>query len=358
VGDDAAVVRTGGAVSVTSVDAMVDGVHFRLAQEDGGTQDDGAQEGEEKEGGAEKGGKGGWATPAQVGWRALAGALSDLAAMGARTGEAYLVLGLPHGLGEAQALEVLRGAQALAQQTQTAIVGGDVVSAPALTVSVTVTGWADSEQELVGRDGARPGDSVGVTGRLGGAGAGLAVLEGRAGAEKRPGAKRRAEERADAQGNAERRTPTEPDTQTAIARLLQPMPRLAEGRALAAAGAHALIDLSDGLATDAEHIGRMSAVVLEVDLEALPLDAGVAAVCEELGVPAWQLAAGAGEDYELCVCLAPQDRARAEQALAQAGGVGITWVGRVLAASPQAPPGVVLLSSGQEHHLEGWEHRW
>ena len=119
IGDDAAVVRAR-AVCVTSVDAMVEGVHFRLGK--------------------------GWMTPAQVGGRALAAALSDLAAMGAEPGEAYLVLGLPPGLTEARALELVRGAHALAHTTGVTIAGGDVVAAPVLTVSVTAVGWADSER--------------------------------------------------------------------------------------------------------------------------------------------------------------------------------------------------------------------
>jgi thiamine-monophosphate kinase len=320
VGDDAAVVRAAGALSVTSVDAMIDGVHFRLAD--------------------------GWINAEQVGWRAVAGALSDLAAMGAAPGEAYVVLGVPRGMSEEQALTVMRGAGELARQTGTALVGGDVVTAPALTVAVTVVGWAQSEEELVGRNGARPGDLVGVTGELGGAGAALALLEGRASAGE-----------ALAGETLEGQTPTQ-DAAGCVERLRRPLPRLREGRALAAAGVHAMIDLSDGLASDAAHIGRASSAALQIALEQLPLQAGVAAVSEALGEPAWRLAAGAGEDYELCVCVGAEDRVRVQEALAQVGGVGITWVGEVLAGTPETPPGVVLRQDGKRYELAGWEHRW
>ncbi len=206
IGDDAAVVRAS-AVCVTSVDAMIEGVHFRLGE--------------------------GWMTPAQVGGRALAAALSDLAAMGAEAGEAYLVLGLPPGFTEGQALELVGGAHALARTTGVTIAGGDVVVAPALTVSITAVGWADSEEELIGRDGAQPGDLVGVTGDLGGAGAALAVLEGSTALEAQvvPEARAVSEDKT----GATRMTGSAVDA--VLARLRSPMPRLAEGRALAAAGA-------------------------------------------------------------------------------------------------------------------------
>ncbi len=190
--------------------------------------------------------------------------------MGADAGEAYLVLGLPPGFGEDEGLELLRGAMALAAQTGTTIVGGDVVSAPALTVCVTVVGWADSADELVGRDGALAGDLVGVTGRPGRRG-------------RRPGRARRARALSARPRGACSRACGNPR---------RAWPRAGRWRR---AGVHALIDVSDGIATDAGHIGRASGVQPAGGAAALPLEEGVSEIAAELGSSrpgSWRPAAG------------------------------------------------------------------
>jgi thiamine-monophosphate kinase len=297
-GDDAAVVRADG-VTVTSVDTFVEGFHFRLAT----------------------------TSLRDLGHKCLAASLSDLAAVGANAGEAYLALGLPPNVGEREALELVTGAEELAAELGVTICGGDLTASNELFVAVTVVGHAPTETELVSRQGSRPGELVGVTGRLGGAGAGLELLE-----RKGHGLPVDVGERL-------------------LDRQRRPRPQLEAGAALARAGVSAMIDLSDGLASDCVRLSEESGVAFEIELARVPLDDGVETVAEIVGRPAAEFAASAGEDYELLLTAPPEARAAAESAAEQAGTV-ITWIGKTRAGA-----GVKLLDDqGVARPLGGWDH--
>src|SRR4051794_7266301 len=276
-GDDAAVTVPKGATA-TSVDSMVDGIHFRRQT----------------------------APLGSVGRKALAGALSDLAAMGAAPGEAYVQLGVPDDLDEPGCLELGQGLAAVAAEHDVAVLGGDVTRSPVLWLAITVVGHADSAGELVRRAGAGPGDVLALTGELGGAAAGLLLLD-------RP-------ELADA---------VEGEVADALRRRqLEPRPHLAAGRALAAAGARAMIDLSDGLGGDAAHLATASGVRLVVELERLPVQKGVGEVALAAGVDVFDLATAGGEDYELLAAL-PAERAEEASATVREAGWTLTSIGAV-----------------------------
>ena len=271
VGDDAAIVRAR-PFAVTSIDTVAEGVHFRLETH----------------------------SAADAGHKALAAALSDLAAMGADPGEAYVSLAIPPAFGTDDALAAVRAMAALAERTHTTLAGGDVVAAGALVITVCVTGWAESADELCGRDGARPGDLVGVTGRLGASAAGRLLLEGVAPTGVRP-----------------------EDAEALILRHRRPEPQLEAGRAIAAAGASAMIDLSDGLATDAGHVAEKSGVQLDLDAGAIPLAGGVQEVARAAAHDPLELAASGGEDYELLFTAPPAawDAVAAAVPVTRLGGV-------------------------------------
>jgi thiamine-monophosphate kinase len=276
-GDDAAITVPRGATA-TSVDALIEGVHFRRQT----------------------------SSPDSIGRKALAVALSDLAAMGAEPGEAYVQLGLPEDVDDSYFLELGTGLAAAAADHGVAVVGGDVTRAPVIIVAITVVGHAGSAEDLVLRSGARPGDALAVTGELGGAAAGLLLLDRPELADGIP----------EGMATELRRRQAEPE------------PRLMAGVALATAGATAMIDLSDGLGGDAGHLAAASAVRVVIELDRLPVQPGVAEVAAAAGLDARELAAGRGEDYELLVALPADALAAARDAVAQAGAT-LTEVGRV-----------------------------
>jgi thiamine-monophosphate kinase len=286
-GDDAAITVPGGATA-TSVDALVEGVHFRRET----------------------------ASLRQIGRKALSTALSDLAAMGATAGEAYVVLGAPEELGEPELLELGSGLAAVAAETGTTIAGGDLVRSPVLTLAVTVVGHAPHAADFVTRAGARPGDLLIVTGAVGGAAAGLLLLEDAKLTEALGGAPT---------GNGALDLATAGELRH---RQLDPTPRLAAGAALAAAGATAMIDLSDGLGGDADHVAMASGALLVIEADALPIAPGVAEVAAAAGRDPLELAVAGGEDYELLAAIPPDALEAAREALA-ADGTPLTLIGRV-----------------------------
>jgi thiamine-monophosphate kinase len=283
VGDDAAVLD-GGLLLCT--DVLTEGVHFDLR----------------------------WSTPADVGWKALAVNLSDVAAMGGTPRAA--VCGVVLGAGrKGEADEVAAGLMAAAAELGCPLVGGDTVVGAALTVTVTVVGDSPAGGPVL-RSGAAPGDSVFVTGPLGGSRAALAAL----------------------------RKGGEPDP-VSLARLRRPVPRIVEGLTAAAAGATAMIDLSDGLSSDLAHLCRASGVGARLEASAIPVGPG-AAVDDALS---------GGDDYELCFTAA--DPVRVAEAFAATGlhlpaPIGsITGGGEVLLGTPSGGTWP-LAPSGWEHSVE------
>ncbi|MGB7588807.1 MAG: thiamine-phosphate kinase [Solirubrobacterales bacterium] len=279
-GDDAAVTMPSGATA-TSVDALVEGVHFRRDH----------------------------SNLRQIGRKALATALSDLAAMGAAAGEAYVVLGVPAEIDEGGCLELLDGLSKIAVATGTSLAGGDITRTPALTLAVTVVGHAPAAERFVTRSGARPGDVLVVTGEIGGAAAGLLLLEMPAVAAAVP------------EASAERLR----------SRQLEPEPLLEAGQALAEAGATAMIDLSDGLGGDASHLAEASGVGMRIEAGALPVADGVREIATAAGRDPAQLAVSGGEDYELLAALPAERLEDAIAALDATCGTALTRIGDVVA---------------------------
>jgi len=259
IGDDcAAIALDGGQILLWTVDTLVEGVHFDLA----------------------------YMTLAQLGWKALAVNVSDIAAMGGEPGQALLSLGWPPQLNRALALEFARGLAQAGREFGVAVIGGDTVASPGgLTVTITLTGMVPASQ-MVRRAGARVGDLVYVTGYLGEAAAGLELL--RCGLEIDPAL-----------------------AAPLIQAQLAPRPQLEAGKVLAREGlATALIDLSDGVASDLFHICQASRVGARLYQGAVPVSPRVAAAAPYLQRAPLDLALTGGEDYQLLFTSPPEASGR------------------------------------------------
>lgn len=249
-GDDCGVIGVNGRQVLLSCDAMVEGIHFRRD----------------------------WASPEDIGWKAVAAALSDIAAMGGYAMSLLITLGCVPDTDAAYLKRVYAGIAAAAREYRVVVAGGDTVRMRAgLMLDVMVMGVMDAEYAPRFRSDARPGDVVAVTGHPGSSALGMAALE-------------------------------RGDTAQAllIEKHLRPRPRLAAGAWLAKQrGVHAMIDLSDGLAQDMGHIATRSRVCIALESDRLPVSPEMRAYAAVLGCPPERYALSGGEDYELALTLSP-----------------------------------------------------
>ena len=274
-GDDCALVSVAGRTIAISIDLSLEGVHFRTD----------------------------WLSFREIGWRATVAALSDLAAAGATPLGVLVSLGMPASRqrrsGNAS-LEIMSGVGAAVRSVGAHVLGGDLVRSERYLVDACALGLVTRP---VRRKGARPGDGLWVTGRLGGAGLALRAFR----------ARRRVEQ-------ALRR------------RFARPAPRIAAGGWLARHGARAMIDISDGLAGDAGHIAAASDVAIDIELERVPCWPGVTP----------RDAVRSGEEYELLVALPRRFQERDARAFRRATRLPLTRIGVCIAGR-----GVRITDNGQ-----------
>ncbi len=281
IGDDAAVVKGPTGLMVITTDMLLERVHFTRET----------------------------ISDRQLGYKSLAVNLSDIAAMGATPRDAFLSIAVPPSISVEELDDFYAGMKELASAAHVNLLGGDTTgSMDDLCINVVVIGSAPAEQILY-RSGARVGDRIVVTGTLGDSAAGLEVLLGRA------------------------RT-SEDLAEPLVAAHCCPDLYLEEARILAASGAvGAAIDLSDGLASDLNHVCRASGVGAVVDVESLPLSTPFKRLCQETGLDPVRLALGGGEDYRLMVTVEPARLNELRSMVADATGRELFDIGEIVPGS-------------------------
>jgi thiamine-monophosphate kinase len=288
-GDDCALVPVSGTTLALSIDASVEDVHFRTD----------------------------WLDFKEIGFRAASAALSDLAAEGATPLGVLVSLGVPrqNGTRTDPAVEIMEGVAAMCGNVGAQILGGDMTRSDKYTVDVCVIGQTERP---VRRAGAREGDALWVTGYLGGAG--LALEKLRKG-ERLPKALRN--------------------------RYACPEPRIEAGRWLASHGATAMIDISDGLAADAQHLAAASEVGIEINLEQIPRWEDVDAMA----------AVASGEEFELLVAMPPAFGDASASSFRAETGVELSRIGTCLRGAGGRRGGVRLLDHNKPVPLPaGYDH--
>ena len=305
IGDDVAALEMAGGMLAWTIDTLVEGVHFRFD----------------------------WLEPEAVGHRALAASLSDLAAAIADPVGALVTAAGPAAVIESRLEGIYRGLGELARASACPVVGGDLSRAEGpLHLTVTALGRCSGGRPP-GRAGARPGDEIWVTGRLGAPAAAVALLSA-AGVDRSRLAAARAH--------------------SATARLARPEPRLAEARWLASrAVLHATIDVSDGISGDAAHLADRSGARIAIEPALLPLHPAAQDAAARVGGDALDWALHGGEEFELLVCAGPGALAPLAASFVERFGIPLTRIGSV---EPGA--GVVRREAAGDRPLASaaWDH--
>lgn len=305
VGDDAAVIEPGRGQQVLTTDLLIEGVHFERAS----------------------------ISPRDLGAKAVTVNVSDIAAMGGSPRAALAGIGLAPDVEAAWVMELYGGMRDACAEYALSLVGGDTNRADLVVVSVTVVGEV-SPGRAVTRSAARIGDAIVVTGALGAAAGGLALSR--------------------AQPAAMTAALSSPWGRALLDALARPVARVGEGQTLAQSGAHAMMDLSDGLAKDLSRLCLASGVSARIELAAVPVAEPLRAGAASLGLDPLELALGGGEDYELVATLDPSDAEAARRVLDERFGVTLTTVGTIIEG--EGP--VAVGDDGRETPLgsKGWDH--
>lgn len=303
IGDDAACLEDLES-PVFSCDALIENVHFRHD----------------------------WISPRQLGWKAMAVNVSDMAAMGAQPVAVTVSLALPPQTETCWVEELCRGFADAARHFQFSVAGGDTTKAEQVMISIAIIGELMTPGALR-RDGAQAGDALLITGSLGDSAAGLAVL----------------------QKKGEVRTSFE---QYCVEKHLRPLPRIQEVRSALGVGGflHAAIDISDGLAGDAAHIAWASQVDCVINAAQIPVSSFCRQTADDLNADALQWALAGGEDYELLLCVDPQIADEVISLVQSQTKTPVQCVGFCEKPTSNLPQ-VRLHHDGKPLPLpEGWEH--
>jgi len=296
IGDDTAAWQGDTSIQLATVDSLVQGVHFSLDT----------------------------ASWNELGWKAMAVNLSDIAAMGGVPRYALVSLALPRQTEVDDVTALYRGMIELAHHFGVAIVGGDTDCAPLLAITITILGGAEPKKHVLTRSTAKPGEQVAVTGYLGAAAAGLEMLS--------------------------RQLRFDPEATACLRQaFLHPYPRIAEGQLLVEQGVKTAIDISDGLISDLKQVCKASKVGARIEIDCVPVHPLVKA---NMGDKSLELALSGGEDYELLFT----GSAEVIDKVKRAASCPITVIGEIIAG--EVGKITLIDKKGKPFELRkaGWEH--